>query len=140
MIGRLVVLSALVALAGCRQESPEAQIEKAFSACVEAIEDGDAGAAVEPLSPRFSGPEGMSRDEARLYLAGLLRQEKVGITVLSSRIEVKGSQGAQAVEILLTSRSGSGLLPQDATRRLFLLRWEHQDDRWLLASLREGAP
>ena len=38
---------ALVALAGCREESPEAAIRKAFDACVEAIQDADPGGAAE---------------------------------------------------------------------------------------------
>ena len=42
MDGRLVVPVALLALAGCRQDSPEAQIKKTFDACLKAIEEGDA--------------------------------------------------------------------------------------------------
>jgi hypothetical protein len=79
----------------------------------------------------------MGRNDAKLYLMGLLRQERVGITVLSSRIEAKGTQAQQAVEIILTSRSGSGLLPQDASRRLFQLRWERLEGRWRLRGLEE---
>ncbi len=127
----------IASLAACRSESPEAQIQKAFDGCVKAIEVSDVSSAVEPLSPSFAGPEGMGRDEAKLYLLGLLKQEKIGITVLSSRIEAKGSQGQQAVELLLTSRSGSGLLPQDASRRLFQLRWERIKGDWRLRSLEE---
>jgi len=138
MHGRLTVPFALFLLAGCTQQSPEAQIEKAFDACVQAIEDGEAGDAVEALSPQFSGPEGMSREEARLYLMGLLRREKVGINVLASRIEVKANQAVQSVEVLLTGRSGGGLLPQEAGRRVFLLRWEHRDSHWRLRSLQEA--
>lgn len=128
---------ALILLSGCRSESPEVLIQKAFDECVKAIEAGDAGQAVEPLSPRFSGPDGMNRDEARLYLMGLLKQENVGITVFSSRVEAKGSQAQQAVELLLTSRSGAAILPQDASRRLFQLRWEQQEGEWRLRSLEE---
>jgi hypothetical protein len=77
----------------------------------------------------------MTRDEAKLYVLGLLRQEKIGITVFSSRIEVKGSQATQAVEVVLTSRSGASLLPQDASHRLFLLRWERLEGEWRVRSL-----
>jgi hypothetical protein len=135
MMGRLVVPLALIALAGCRQDSPETLIQRAFDTCVKAIEEADPGTALEVLSPQFSGPEGMGRDEAKLYLMGLLRQEKIGITVFASRIDVKGSQATQSVEVILTSRSGATLLPQDASRRLFLLRWERLDGDWRLRSL-----
>lgn len=141
MDSRLIATAALIALAGCRQDNPETRIQKAFDACVKAIEAADSRAALGVLSRDFTGPEGMTRDEAQLYLMGLLRQEQLGITVFSSRIEVQGSQGTQAVEVLLTSRSGSGLLPQDATRRLFLLRWEERDGNWRVRSLQEsGTP
>lgn len=138
MDGRLVVPLALVALVGCRKNSPEAQIQKAFDACVKAIEASDAASALDILSPQFSGPEGMTRDEAKLYLMGFLRQGQLGITVLASRIEVKGAQGTQAVEVVLTSRSGSDLLPQDASRKLFLLHWETRNGDWCLRSLLES--
>lgn len=135
MDGRLVVPLAVIVLAGCHKDSPEAQIQKAFDACVKALEAGDSGSALGVLSPQFSGPEGMTRDEAKLYLLGLLRQEKLGITVFASRIEVQGSQGTQAVEVVLTSRSGADLLPQDASRRLFLLTWERLEGDWRLRNL-----
>ena len=141
MDNRLAVPLALIALAGCHKESPEAQIQKTFDACVKAIENADAGSAAEVLSPRFSGPEGMTRDEAKLYLLGLLRQEKIGITIFASRIEVRGSQATQSLEAVLTSRTGTGLLPQDASRKLFLLRWERLEGDWRLKSLDEpGRP
>ena len=138
MDGRLVAPLALIVLAGCHKDSPEALIQKSFDACVKAIEEADPGSAVARMSPQFSGPEGMTRDEAKLYLMGLLRQEKLGITVFASRIEVKGAQGTQSVEAILTSRTGSGLLPQDASRRLFLLRWEQVDGDWYVRSLLES--
>ena len=134
---RLLVPLVLIALVGCKKDSPEAQIQKAFDVCVKAIEDADAGTVVDKLSPGFSGPEGMGRDDAKLYLMGLLRQGKIGITVFSSRITVKGSQADQSVEMMLTSRSGSGLLPQDASHRFFQLRWERLNGDWRVRSLKE---
>ena len=132
---RLTVPLAIIALAGCRKDSPEAQIQKAFDACVKAIEEADAEAPIKALSPQFAGPEGMTRDEAKLYLLGLLRQGKIGITVFSNRIEVKGSEATQIVEMVLTSRSGGSILPQDTSHRLFLLRWERLEGDWRLRSL-----
>ena len=116
MDGRWVVPLAVIALAGCHKDSPEAQIQKAFDACVKALEAGDSGSALAALSPQFSGPEGMTRDEAKLYLLGLLHQEKIGITVFASRIEVQGSQGTQAVEVALTPLSKNRKLTTKARR------------------------
>jgi hypothetical protein len=138
MKGPFAIPAVLIAVTGCREDRPEVEIQKAFDACVKAVQEADPGSAVEVLSPAFSGPDGMTREEARLYLMGILRQEKVGVTVFASRIDVKGSRGTQSVEALLTSRSGGSILPQDASRRLFLLRWERQEGRWRLRSLQES--
>lgn len=123
-------------LLACGGQSPEAQVKAAFEACVEAVEAGDAMKAASRLSPRFEGPDGMDAGAAKLYLLGVLRREKVGITVFADRVEVQGSQARQTVEVLLTGRGEGGLLPQDASRRRFLLRWERREGEWRLRELR----
>jgi len=128
----------LTLLTTCGPENPEHQVQKAFETCVKAVETGDPAPAVEALAKDFSGPEGMGRDEAKLFLLGVLRREKVGITVLSSQIGIKGSQAQQSVELLLTGRSGSELLPQEASRHVYLLRWERQKGQWRLRELQES--
>jgi hypothetical protein len=125
----------LAGLAGCRRESPEASIRSAFDGCVKAIEHGDARTPAQALAPAFQGPGGMGRDEAGLYLAGLLRQGRIGITVLSDRIEVRGNRAVQTVQCLLTSRQGGELLPGEASRRPFLLTWERTGSGWRLQRL-----
>lgn len=134
----LVIPVALVSLAGCRQESPERRIQQAFDRTVVAIEASDAAKAIEVLSESFRGPDGMTRGEAQLYLMGLFRQEKVGITVFSSRIAVNGSRATQTAEVVLTSRAGGRILPQEASRRTFLLDWEERNDAWRVRSLEES--
>jgi hypothetical protein len=112
-----------ICLAGCRDASPEAQVKAAFARCVDALEAGDAGTALEVLAPDFQGPEGLDRASARLYLMGLLRREKVGVTVFSNDVELQGKRVRQRVEVVLTSRTPGGLLPQDAGHRRFELVW-----------------
>lgn len=124
-------------LVGCKEQSPEARVRKAFDACVQAVEARDASGAVEGLSKDFQGPEGLDKPGARLYLMGMLRQEKVGITVLGNRVEVKGDQADQAVELMLTSK-GEGLLPKEASRRVYRLQWKLEDGEWRLGRLEEG--
>ena len=125
----------LLTLLACAQESPEARVKKAFEACVKGIESSDPGAVIGQLDTRFEGPGGMDRNGAKLYLLGVLRRDKIGVTVFSNRIEVKGHEALQTVEMLLTSTGGSGLLPQDASRRIFLLRWTEKDGAWRLRTL-----
>ena len=131
-----LLLSGLFSLLlACGGQTPEAQVKAAFQECVEALEAGDVGRAAARLSPRFEGPEGMDAGAARLYLLGVLRREKVDVTVLADRVEVQGSQARQTVEVLLTGREDGGLLPQDASRRRFQLRWERRDGDWRLRGL-----
>jgi len=127
-----------VLLLACSPENPETRVKQAFESCVKGVETGDAGAVIERLDPQFAGPEGMDRNAAKLYLLGVLRREKIGVTMFSNRIEVKGSEAIQTVEVVLTSRSG-GLLPQDASRRTFLLRWVETKNVWRLRELVDGA-
>ena len=122
----------------CAPTSPEARVKRAFEECVKGVESGDAEAVIARLDPGFSGPEGMDRASAKLYLLGVLRREKIGVTVLSSRIDVRGREALQTSELLILSRSG-GILPQDSTRRTFLLRWAEKEGHWRLRELQEEA-
>lgn len=129
-------VSMVLTLLACRSDKPEDQVRKTFEACVAAVEAGDAAAATEPLDAAFRGPEGMDKPAARLFLMGLLRQEKVGVTVVQNDVAVRGSEAFQDIDLLLTGRS-SGLLPQDASRRAFSLRWRKAGADWKLVAIQE---
>ena len=109
-------------------------MRRAFEQCRVAVEAGDAAGATAPLGPSFRGPDGMDKATARLFLLGLFRQEKVGVTVVRNEVAVKGGEALQEVELVLTSRGG-GLLPQDASRRGFRLRWRKSGGDWILQEL-----
>ena len=134
---RMPLLLALALLGGCRSESPEAQVRKAFETCRAAVEAGDAGAATAALDPAFQGPEGMDRATARLILLGTLRQEKVGLTLVRSEVLVRRLEADQDVDLLITSRNGS-LLPQEVSRRSYHLHWRKVGGQWLLRELLPG--
>jgi ketosteroid isomerase-like protein len=129
-------VSMVLTLLACRSDKPEDQVRRTFEACVAAVEAGDAAAAAEPLDATFRGPEGMDKPGARLFLMGLLRQEKIGVTVVQSDVAVRGDEAFQDVDLILTGRSG-GLLPQDASRRDFSLRWRKTGGGWKLVAIQE---
>jgi hypothetical protein len=131
----IVSVSMLAVLLACRSDKPEDQVRKAFGSCVTAVEAGDAGAAVAPLDPAFRGPEGMDKAAARFFLADLLRREKVGITVLRNEVTVQGGEAFQEVDLLLAG--GGGLLPRDASRRAFGLRWRKAGGDWRITEIQE---
>ena len=137
--GAVIGLVVLAILGGCRRGTPEQRIAAAFGRCVQAVEAGDPGGVLEVLSPAFSGPEGMDRGAAQLFLAGVLRREKVGVTVISQRLELDGQRALQQVDVLLTGRSGGELLPRDGSRRSFLIRWELRDGQWRIREVQETA-
>lgn len=127
-------ICAVLALLACRSDKPEDQIRKAFEACRAAVEAGDAAAATAPLDPAFRGPDGMDKATARLFLMGTFRQEKIGVTVVRSEVAARGNEALQEVDLILTGRGG-GLLPQDASRRSFRLRWRKAKGDWNLMEL-----
>jgi len=127
-------LSILGFLTACHPDRPEDQVRKAFETCRAGVESGDVAEATSSLDPEFRGPDGMDKATARLFLLGILRQEKVGVTVLRNEITVKKSEALQEVDLLLTGRSGS-LLPQDASHRSFRLRWRKSSGGWKLLEI-----
>ena len=132
LVRPVLALLCALSLAGCRREAPEARIQRAFDASLRAVEAGDAAGASEILSPKFAGPEGLDRAGARLFLTGELRREKVGVTVLSQKLEVDGPRALQEVDLLITGRTGGGLLPEETSRRSLVLRWELRGGDWLI--------
>jgi ketosteroid isomerase-like protein len=138
---RRIALTALTlcSLLACKQGSPEDQVREAFATTVEAVEKSDAGAAVDMLAQDFQGPEGMDRGAARLYLMGVFRHQKVGVSVLANRIQINRDGALQAVELVLTSKGG-GLMPEDMGRRSFVVRWRKTGTHWKIRSVESAGP
>ncbi|HJW09938.1 MAG TPA: hypothetical protein VJ483_09910 [Holophagaceae bacterium] len=126
----------LLVLAACRSDKPEDRVKAAFSQMVQAVESGDAAGAAELLDPEFHGPEGLDKGGARLYLMGVLRSGKVGITVLENRVKREGRDVWQSVSLILTQRGGA-LLP-DSSRRAFLIRWRERKGDWRIVEVQEA--
>ncbi len=135
----LIPALTLCSLLACKQVSPEDQVRKAFAATVEAVEKGDANAATEVLSEDFQGPEGMDRGAARLYLMGVFRQQKVGVTVLANRVQINRDGALQAADLVFTSKGG-GLIPEDMGRRSYVIRWRKTGSHWKIRSVEATGP
>ncbi len=129
----------LCSLVACKQGTPEDQVRAAFAATIEAVEKSDAGGASELLAQDFEGPEGMDRAAARLYLMGIFRQQKVGVTVLANRVQINRDGALQAVELVLTSKGG-GLLPEDMGHRSYVIRWRKTGSHWKIRSVESAGP
>ena len=129
----------LCSLLACKQGSPEDQVRAAFAATVEAVEKSDAGAASDLLSQDFQGPEGLDRGAARLYLMGVFQHQKVGVTVLTNRVQINRDEALQAVELVLTAKGG-GLIPEDMGRRSFVIRWRKTGNHWKIRNVESVGP
>ncbi|MDE3244532.1 MAG: hypothetical protein KGN80_00480 [Acidobacteriota bacterium] len=129
----------LCSLVACRQGSPEDQVREAFASTIEAIEKSDAAGATEMLSQDFQGPEGMDRGAARLYLMGVFRQQKVGVTVLANRVQINREGALQAVDLVLSSKGG-GLVPEDMGRRGYVIRWRKTGSQWKIRNVESAGP
>lgn len=131
-----LVLGSLFALS-CSKTTPEAQVKKAFKACVEALEAGDVPKVADFLAPTFQGPRDMRRQEVLFFLMGVTRREKIRVTVFSEEVESKGSDVFQRVEVMLSARSGGSLMPDEMSRKTFLIRWEKDGGDWKIREVRE---
>ncbi len=127
--------AALLLLLACHSDKPEARVKAAFDQMVRAVEAGDAAGAAELLDPEFRGPEGLDKGGARLYLIGVFRGGKVGVTVLENRLRLEGRDVWQNVALLVTQKGG-GLLP-DSSRRAYLIRWRERKGDWRMVEVQE---
>jgi hypothetical protein len=133
---RRLTLALPLLLLACQSDKPEDQVKFAFSKAKTAIEEGDAGGAVDVLASDFKGPEDIDKASARFMLMGLIRQGKIGITVFRNDASLEGAEVAQEVELLITQKGG-GILPTDAGRRHYLLRWVKREGEWRLSRMQE---
>ena len=135
----LLVALTICSLVACRHETPEAKVRAAFASCMVAVEKSDAGTVTDLLAPDFEGPEGMDRGAVRLYLMGVFRQQKVGVSVLANRVQIKRGEAVQAVDLVLIAKGG-GLLPEDAGRHGYLIRWREIKGDWKIRSVEKVGP
>ncbi len=129
----LPIPCALLLLAACQSDKPEAQAKKALSAAMAAVEAGDVGGVLEALHPDFQGShEGQSldRDQARFLLMALFRQGKVGLTPLGTDARLEGADVVQEVDLLISQGGDRG-------RRRYLLTWVRKGGSYKLRRLQE---
>ena len=130
----ILVTIALGIMAACQSDKPEAQAKKALSAAVAAVEAGDVSGTLEHLHPDFQGSlegeHGLNKAQVRLALAGILRQGRVGLTLLRVEARVEGAEVLQEVDAL-ASQGG------ERTRRHWLFTWTKQGGAYKLRRMQE---
>ncbi len=130
----ILITTTLIALPGCQNDKPEAQAKKALSAAVAAVEAGDVGGALDQIHPDFQGSiegeGGLTKPQARLALMGILRQGKVGLTLLQVDARLEGGEVIQEV-VALASQGG------ERSRRHWLFTWTRQGGAYKLRRMQE---
>ena len=126
----LLLVVALLALAGCRRTPDEAQVRAAIAALAHAAETGAASDVAAPLSEDFDGNAGeLDRQTlTRMVQLMALRGEHIGVTMGPITIEPRGERMLATLTVTLTS--GSHLLPDQLGVYRVESAWRREGGRW----------
>ena len=121
---------------GCRPKgTPDQVIHDTLSKTVQAIEAGKVGDAIDVLDDRYQGPEGMNKAATRFFLVQVLKQGKVGVTILDQDIGVNGEDAFEKIHVVLTQQ-GAGLLP-DGSKKTYILHWTKRGSDWRIVDIQD---
>ena len=125
----------LLLLAGCRMDPSEEGLRAAIDAMQSAGEERDVDTLMEGVAEDFVGNGGeYDQRQLALYLRGMaLRHRAVGVTRLSTEIEMHGETAIVRMKLLLTGGQG-GVLPDSGSVYEVESTWQYEDPDWRLAS------
>jgi hypothetical protein len=128
---------ALVLLAGCGRDDPQAALDIAAQSLQDSIENKDAGELIARIHPEFSANQHLDRDWVR-RTAGLmfLRHENVRVIALNRHSWIDpnySNKGYSEAQVALTG--AERWLPQRVGHYQVRLEWWREDGEWLLARL-----
>lgn len=134
---RFAVLLILLIAFGCSKTPPEEAIRANIKAAQQAVEDRDAGDAVEHLAEDFMGNGRWTKRELRRYLTAVFLRHK-NIHVMITRLDVEvasGDPNFATMNAVAVATGARNILPQDG--RIYKLdgEWRNLDGDWLLVRL-----
>lgn len=135
--GLALVLTCVMALAGCSREAPEDAIRAQVAALQTAIEQRSASDVADVLDEDFIGPQNMDRRAARQMAAVLmLRHQRIGVLTGPVDVTLQGEDRATVrTRAALTGGEGSALLPDSAQAWRIESGWRLRDGVWRITSL-----
>ena len=136
-----LIVAALLLLAACRPDPPEAALRAAVAELEAAIEARDAGDIEAMLAGDFVGPDGMDRAAARrLAQLVLLRNPDVAVVLGPLDIVLRGDQaGPTHATVAFTAALAGGRgrwLPESGSVYRVETGWRREGGDWRLASAR----
>lgn len=136
-----LALAVAGSLAGCTRSDPERELRDTIATMARAIERREPGDFLDHLAEDFTRESGaFGRPEAKRLLAGvMLRNEKIAVTAVVTRVELRGDRAQATLRVLATGGSG-GLLPERGQTWEFDTAWRREDGSWKVfnAEWREG--
>jgi ketosteroid isomerase-like protein len=137
----LRALPAAALLAACGRGDPERELRATIAKMARAIETHDPGDFLDHLADDFTRDSGaFGKLEAKRLLAGvMLRNEKIGVTAVVTRVEIEGDRARATLRVLATGGRG-GLLPERGQSWQFESSWRREGGAWKVfnAEWREG--
>ncbi len=133
----LSIAAVLIVLCACSRAPEEERLRDQMNAMQQALEDGRPADFLEGVSEDFTGQDGyLDQQKLGLYLRGLrLRNQSIGITVLSTDVTMQGDRATVVTTALATAGSGS-LLPEQAEAWRVTSGWRLEGGDWVVYNAR----
>lgn len=122
----------LLALAGCRRTPDETLIMQEAAAMQAALQARQPRDFMEHVSADFIGNQGTVDREAlhNLLRAQVLRNDKIGVLLGPTEVEVKGDRGTLKVTATFTGGSAGGLVPDQGSVYRIESSWKREGKNW----------
>ena len=135
---RLFTVLAVVWLAGCGRDDPQASLEAAVQRLQDALEARDTGAVMDLLDARFRAQDEFDAEWAQKTLRLMfLRYAKVRVVAVSRRSTIDPQAphlGRTDAQVLVSG--AQGLIPERVSPYAVQLEWRRQGKDWRLYDLR----
>jgi ketosteroid isomerase-like protein len=130
----MLLVAALLALAGCSKHTPPEQALRDTIAKMQAAgEARDVDALFAPIADDFAGEGGMDRRQFHAYVALMtMRNQNIGVTL--GPIEVKLFGDRATATFTAAVRGGPGFLPDQAQVYAVETGWRRDGEDWKLIS------
>jgi len=126
----------LVVLVACSHGPDEAALRARLDAMIEAIESREPRTFMAGVTEDFIGDLGLDHNRLQSYLrAQLLRNTRVGVTVVSTDVILHGER-ATVVQRLVLTGGGGGLIPDRLRQLRIESGWRFGESGWQVYSAR----
>lgn len=132
----VVMLLVCLVLPGCSRDPDEAALRERIGEMVAAVEEREPRRFMEGVAEDFDGEHSLDRSRLQGMLrAQLLRNQHIGITVLSTEMLMHGERATVTQQVVLTG-GGSNFIPDQYRRLRVESGWRIEEGSWVVYSAR----